>query len=146
MAWRWGSTGLMGKQNMYDHSLHIPCILRGPGFPAGRRSSRLLQHMDVFPTLCEVADVRPPAGLEGESLRQGWGHPDADSSILSAYKFYQRCVMRANMKLIHHYAEEDGHWKLPMNSCLTCSPIRLKSGIWPTIRDSKPKSATCVQR
>lgn len=107
-----GQHGLMGKQNMYDHSLHIPCILRGPGFPAGRRSSRLLQHMDIFPTLCEVADVRPPAGLEGESLRQGWSQPDADSGILSAYKFYQRCVMRANMKLIHHYAEEDGHWML----------------------------------
>ncbi len=107
-----GQHGLMGKQNMYDHSLHIPCILRGPGIPAGRRSSRLLQHMDVFPTLCEAAGVRPPAGLDGVSMLEEEGQSDTDPCILSAYKFYQRCVMRDDMKLIRHYAAEDGYWHL----------------------------------
>ena len=28
-----GQHGLMGKQNLYDHSCRVPLILRGPGIP-----------------------------------------------------------------------------------------------------------------
>ncbi len=109
-----GQHGLMGKQNLYDHSLHIPCLLRGPGIPAGARVSRLYQHMDVFPTLCALADVIPPAGLEGLSMLETCTEDpnDGERCVLAAYKLFQRCIMYGDLKLIHHYEETEGTWHL----------------------------------
>lgn len=64
-----GSHGLLGKENMYDHSLASPLIVCGPGLPAGGRSEALVHHVDLFPTLCELSGVeRPASAADGFSL------------------------------------------------------------------------------
>jgi len=64
-----GSHGLLGKENMYDHSIGAPFIMRGPGIPAGKRSSALVHHVDHLPTLCEFAGIhRPASARHGHSL------------------------------------------------------------------------------
>ncbi|MCK5801910.1 MAG: sulfatase-like hydrolase/transferase [Lentisphaeria bacterium] len=62
-----GSHGLLGKENMYDHSIASPLILSGPGLPEGGRSNALSHHVDLFPTLCELAGIPCP-----ESARDGF--------------------------------------------------------------------------
>jgi hypothetical protein len=37
-----GQHGLMGKQNMYDHSIRMPLLISGPGVPACRRVEALV--------------------------------------------------------------------------------------------------------
>ncbi|MEI6503830.1 MAG: sulfatase/phosphatase domain-containing protein, partial [Armatimonadota bacterium] len=64
-----GSHGLLGKENMYDHSLSSPLIISGPGVPAGGRSQALVHHVDLYPTLCELSGVgRPASASDGFSL------------------------------------------------------------------------------
>ena len=63
-----GQHGLMGKQNLYDHSMRIPLIMRGPGIPVGLRSSALLYLLDLYPTLLEQAGVAVPETSAGHSL------------------------------------------------------------------------------
>ena len=64
-----GSHGLLGKENMYDHSIASPLIYAGPGIPAGGRSAALVHHVDLFPTLCELTGVpRPASARDGYSL------------------------------------------------------------------------------
>ncbi len=64
-----GSHGLLGKENMYDHSLASPLILSGPGVPRGR-SAAMSHHVDLFPTLCDLAGLgRPASAADGYSLR-----------------------------------------------------------------------------
>lgn len=64
-----GSHGLLGKENMYDHSISAPLIISGPGLPAGGRSQALVHHVDLYPTLCELAGVeRPATTADGFSL------------------------------------------------------------------------------
>jgi arylsulfatase len=48
----------------------VPLILRGPGIPAGRRVDASVRHMDVFPTVLELAGVDDPRDSQsiGESL------------------------------------------------------------------------------
>ena len=44
-------------------------ILRGPaGSPAARSIDALVSHLDVYPTICELAGIEEPAWLEGTSL------------------------------------------------------------------------------
>ena len=46
---------------------HVPMILRAPGVPPGRRPE-LVGHVDVLPTLLELAGIEPPPGHRGIAL------------------------------------------------------------------------------
>jgi arylsulfatase A-like enzyme len=63
-----GSHGLMGKQNLYEHSVLVPVIISGPSLPAGGRREALCYLIDLFPTLCGLAGLGVPETSEGISL------------------------------------------------------------------------------
>lgn len=60
-----GSHGLLGKENMYDHSIASPLILRGPGIPAGRISDAMSHQTDLLPTICELTGTLVPESVAG---------------------------------------------------------------------------------
>ncbi len=64
-----GRHGLMGKQNLYEHTWRVPFIVRGPGIKAGSRASGHTYLLDVLPTLCDLAGVATPDVVEGKSFR-----------------------------------------------------------------------------
>ena len=63
-----GSHGLMGKQNMYDHTLRVPLLFRGPGIPANVRRGALCYLRDLYPTTCDLAGAAIPGAVQGKSL------------------------------------------------------------------------------
>ena len=64
-----GSHGLMGKQNMYEHTIGVPLILRGPGIPKSQRRDAQVYLRDLFPTTCDMVGVAIPKTVEGRSMR-----------------------------------------------------------------------------
>lgn len=64
-----GRHGLTGKQNLYEHTWRVPFLVRGPGIRPGTRASGYIYLLDVLPTLCDLAGIEPPAGIEGRSFR-----------------------------------------------------------------------------
>jgi arylsulfatase A-like enzyme len=52
---------------VYQETLHVPLILRGPGIPGSRRVSSVTRLVDVMPTVLAAFGVAPPAG-DGFSL------------------------------------------------------------------------------
>ena len=64
-----GSHGLRGKQNMYEHTIGVPLILRGPGIPSDVRRNAQVYLRDLFPTTCDLAGVPIPKTVEGRSLK-----------------------------------------------------------------------------
>ena len=97
-----GSHGLLGKQNVFEHSMHIPLIFAGPGIPRGKSTAAFTYLLDVFPTLCDVTGIPRPAGLEGESLRPLWeGTRDRiRDSVFLPFLGIQRAVRDERWKLI----------------------------------------------
>jgi arylsulfatase A-like enzyme len=63
-----GRHGLLGKQNLYECSIRVPLVVRGPGVPAGGRSDAFVYVHDLFPTVCEWAGVLAPDAVESASL------------------------------------------------------------------------------
>lgn len=63
-----GQHGLMGKQNLYDHSVRVPLLIAGPGIPAGVKNHQLVYLMDIFPTLCGLCGLEVPGTVDGLSL------------------------------------------------------------------------------
>lgn len=57
------------KATLFDRGTGVMMIMRGPGgFTGGKVIDAMVSHLDVYPTLCEVAGVDKPPFLEGESL------------------------------------------------------------------------------
>ena len=57
------------KATLYDRGTGVMLIMRGPGgFTGGKVIDSLVSHLDIYPTLCEIAGVEPPRFLQGRSL------------------------------------------------------------------------------
>jgi N-sulfoglucosamine sulfohydrolase len=57
------------KGTLYDRGIGVLLIMRGPGGAhGGRVSNALVSHVDIFPTICELAGIERPARLQGRSL------------------------------------------------------------------------------
>ncbi len=97
-----GGHGLMGKQNLYEHSRRVPLILRGPGLPRGRQCAALAYSLDVYATLCELVGINPPDGIESRSLVPGLvpGAPPVREVLGALYMDCQRMMMEERWKLI----------------------------------------------
>ena len=67
-----GSHGLLGKQNIYEHSQRCPLIIAGPGIPKNQSSTALTYLLDVFPTVLSLAGLPLPSGLDGQDLSPIW--------------------------------------------------------------------------
>ena len=98
-----GSHGLMGKQNLYEHSMRTPLVFNGPGIPQGK-SEALVYLLDVLPTLCELAHATLPAGLDGQSLAGILAGRQATvrDSLFTAYRDAQRAIRDERWKLIRY--------------------------------------------
>jgi len=53
---------------LYDSTLHVPLVVQGPGVAAGVTVSRQVRHVDLLPTIEELAGVSAPASIDGVSL------------------------------------------------------------------------------
>jgi arylsulfatase A-like enzyme len=107
-----GSHGLLGKQNVFEHSMRVPLIFVGPDIPAGKSTRAFTYLLDVFPTVCDVTGLAPPARLEGESLRPLWeGRKEKlRDSVFLPYIQIQRAVRDERWKLIAY--PQIGHLQL----------------------------------
>jgi choline-sulfatase len=97
-----GQHGLMGKQNLYDHSIHMPLLISGPGVPRGRRVSQMVYQHSLFATTCELAGVAVPKSVEFPSLADllGAGGGAKHDAMFCYYRHFQRAVHTPEHKLI----------------------------------------------
>lgn len=98
-----GHHGLLGKQNLYDHSVRVPLVVVGPGVSQNRRIDAPVYLQDVMPTTLELAGVEPPEHVFFHSLLpllQGRQKASAYESVYGAYLDLQRSVTHDGWKLI----------------------------------------------
>ena len=99
-----GRHGLLGKQNLYEHSSRMPLIFTGPGIPHGQSDALVYLH-DLFPTACDLTGLAIPDGVEGQSLLpiiKGEKQRVRDF-VFTAYKEVQRAVREPRWKLIKYH-------------------------------------------
>jgi arylsulfatase A-like enzyme len=72
-----GEHGHWHKQTNFEPDVGVPLIMRLPGHPgAGRRIDTPTEHVDLYPTLCDLCGLPTPGFLEGESLGKLIDDPD----------------------------------------------------------------------
>ncbi|HIA48628.1 MAG TPA: DUF4976 domain-containing protein [Candidatus Hydrogenedentes bacterium] len=99
-----GSHGLLGKQNVYEHSMGAPLIFAGPGIPKGKSSSALTYLYDIFPTVFDYVGIPLTESVDGTSLKPIWNNrrKTVRDSIFLAYEDLQRALVEDRWKLIRY--------------------------------------------
>ena len=68
-GWHLGDMGIWGKATNYEIATRVPLIVWTPEMKArGESTSALVELIDLYPTLCELADLPRPGHLSGKSL------------------------------------------------------------------------------
>jgi len=64
-----GDHGICDKNVGIYESIHrMPFLIAHPGGPQGQVRDGIIESVDLFPTLCELADVPAPEGMDGRSI------------------------------------------------------------------------------
>lgn len=99
-----GSHGLLGKQNVYEHSVKVPLILAGPGIPKGEDRRQFAYIYDIYPTLCELAGIQIPDTVQYRSLLPSIRDAGVEhrKHLYFAFMQWQRAVRDDRFKLIEY--------------------------------------------
>ena len=97
-----GQHGLMGKQNLYEHSVRVPMVFSGPGIPQGKTCDALCYLHDIYPTICDLTGAAIPDTVESESVEPfiRGRKREIRETLYGAYKDIQRMVCDRRWKLI----------------------------------------------
>lgn len=100
-----GSHGLLGKQNLYEHSMRVPLIISHPTLPKNRRVDALAYIADIFPTITDALGLPLPPTVESQSLYPflTGRKKEGRDAVYYTYRDLQRAVRTAdNWKLIRY--------------------------------------------
>jgi iduronate 2-sulfatase len=107
-GWHLGEHGVWGKHTLFEESLRSPMVIRFPGMQkSGIASDAVVETVDIYPTLCELAGIPVPAGLSGKSLKAQLSSPDAAGDVAMAFSPKAETIRTAQYRLIRH-AQKDG--------------------------------------
>lgn len=76
-GWNLGDHAMWCKHTPFNTSLRVPLIFAGPIHEPGR-SPAMVEYVDVFPTLCDLAGLEKPTQLQGKSLMPLMEDPTQD--------------------------------------------------------------------
>lgn len=99
-----GQHGLFGKQNVYEHSVRVPLVVAGPGVSGDKKCGAFVYLLDIFPTICNWANIEVPKTVEGESLTPFLKDPNRKGrpTQFFAYRNFMRAVTNGEWKLIRY--------------------------------------------
>ena len=70
-GWHLGDMGIWGKATNYEIATRVPMMIRTPDMPRssrGKTTDALVELIDIYPTLCDLAGIDLPSHLEGHSF------------------------------------------------------------------------------
>jgi len=108
-GWHLGDHGMWCKHTNYEQAARIPLFVTGPGIAKGSAAA-LVESVDLYPTLAELAGLPPPADVEGRSFAPTLRDPSVPTKdyVTHCYPRGER-VGRA-LRTTHYRLVE---WKIP---------------------------------
>ena len=109
-----GEHGLLGKQNLYEAAVRVPLVICGPNIPQNVMSDAYCYLYDLYPTLCDLSNIKAPATVKGISLAQTIQNPKVKKrkDILLTYINLQRAIKKDGFKLILYNVDGQRHPQL----------------------------------
>ncbi|HWL51949.1 MAG TPA: sulfatase-like hydrolase/transferase [Chthoniobacteraceae bacterium] len=115
----WSKGNATIPQNFYEESIRVPCLLMWPGvIPEGQERSDMVNHCDLFATICDAAQAQTPAA-DAHAPRPGRSYlPLLRGENKLPWRDAQFCeygnarmIRTARYKLVLRYPGPNGHFK-----------------------------------
>ena len=107
-GWHLGDHNLWCKHTNFEEATRAPLIIAAPGFKPSKTSSQT-EHIDIFPTLCDLAGVNIPAILDGKSLVPLMKNPAASVKEYSVSQYPRSNATAENERLGYADANAMGY-------------------------------------
>ena len=109
-GWHLGEHALWGKHALFEESLRSPLIIRYPDMAnANSKTQSIVESIDIFPTLCELAKLPVPEFVDGTTLKPLIDGGQTESREAISYFRKARTIRSTQYRLIAH---KDGHQEL----------------------------------
>jgi len=97
-GWHLGDHNLWCKHSNFEQATHAPLIISAPGFNSNKTTS-FSEHLDIFPTLCDLAGIKIPLQLQGKSLKPIMENPSVAVKPYSISQYPRSGVDEENDRL-----------------------------------------------
>lgn len=106
-GWQLGEHGMWNKHSCFETSMHAPLLISVPGgdIKPGTRVKSLVEFIDVYPTLCDLAGLTAPEHLQGASLVPVMKNPNAPGKQFAIGRFKTGDTIRSDT---HRFSEYRG--------------------------------------
>ena len=102
-GWHLGEHAIWGKHSLFEESLHSPLIISYPGIPKpGEKTEAIVETLDIFPTLCELAELPMPEFVDGVSLKPILQSSTAPGHAAISYANKRQTIRTPSHRLIAH--------------------------------------------
>lgn len=95
-GWKLGEYRGWGKMTNYEIDARVPLIISAPGkqskklLSPGKKSEQLVELLDLFPTLCDLAEIEMPSFVDGKSLVPILSDPNAEVHKAAVSQYYRK--------------------------------------------------------
>jgi arylsulfatase A-like enzyme len=107
-GWNLGEHTLWCKHSCYETSMQIPLIVRVPGIDGGQRRSGLIESIDLYPSLCELAGLAAPEHHQGRSFATLMKHPEAAWKSAAVGRYQNGDTIRTDTFRFTEYTNAKG--------------------------------------
>jgi iduronate 2-sulfatase len=108
-GWHLGDHGMWCKHTNYEQATRIPLLIAAPGI-APARTKALVETVDLYPTLSELAGLPKPSGLDGVSFAEVLRHPEQRSRESVIHVYPRNNMLGRAIRTGRHRMVE---WKVP---------------------------------
>lgn len=110
-GWHLGDHGLWNKHTDFEQATHACFLMRGPGVKKNARPTTQCEFVDIFPTLCEMANIPTPTYLDGLSLVPALKNPATELREYALSQYPRRDAMGYSIRTKHfRYTEWVGEY------------------------------------
>ncbi len=112
-GWKLGEYGMWSKHSNSELDTRSPLIISAPGFPKEKTTQSVVELIDVYPTLCDLAGIEKPTHLQGESLVPILKDQKAKIKevAMSQYPRGKKLDTDSTKRAIMGYSITDGHYR-----------------------------------
>jgi iduronate 2-sulfatase len=115
-GWHLGDLGMWCKHTNFEQAARIPLIVAAPGKKTGTRTQALVETVDIYPTLAELAALPAPTGLDGRSFSRVLADPAATTRDHAIHVYPRDEKLGRAIRTASHRLVE---WKVPGASAQT---------------------------
>jgi choline-sulfatase len=107
-GWNLGEHTLWCKHCCFETSMRVPLLVRAPGFEGGNSTDALVEYIDIYPSLCQLAGLPLPDHLDGRSFVPLINDPDLPWKEAAIGRFGPGDTIRTDRYRFTEYTDEQG--------------------------------------